>query len=98
VSQFKNAIRGDTEDTHVQYTAANGKDAWMKIEEMANKLADQNIGPPMQRDQDNRLRSKETTGEAESVEALAAENPQLAREGRLAKLVRRHTCARAPFF
>jgi hypothetical protein len=86
VEGFRAALAGDVAASHVDYVDRFGKDRRMKVDRMAEKLADQNLSPPMGKDADGRLKSREEAGEYDSLEAFAKGKPQLARHARVARL------------
>ena len=45
-------------DSHVTYEDFRGQEKTMPVRKMAETLADQNLNPPFDKDQDGRLRSK----------------------------------------
>ena len=62
VGEFEKVLRGESVDSHVTYEDFRGQEKTMPVRQMAETLADRNLNPPFDRDQEGRLRSKINAG------------------------------------
>ena len=81
VGEFEKVLRGESVDSHVTYEDFRGQEKTMPVRQMAETLADQNLNPPFDRDQDGRLRSKinEGSGSIDELEGDVKRHAHLAR-------------------
>ena len=71
VGEFEKVLRGESVDSHVTYEDFRGHEKTMPVRKMAETLADQNLNPPFDRDQEGRLRSKINEGSGSIDELLS---------------------------
>ena len=81
VGEFEKVLRGASVDSHVTYEDFRGQEKTMPVRKMAETLADQNLNPPFDKDQDGRLRSKvnEGSGSIDELEGDVKRHAHLAR-------------------